>query len=499
MLAVQARVRPSTVALSSGGKFITYDMLEALTNQLAHHLMTRGIRAERRVAICMERGIDTILALVGVIKTGAAYIAMDPMWPPSRLANIISESDPRMIIIDERGPVKASSLDGLPHLVLPTAWPNIQNESMNSVWAHYYPKQLFAIMYTSGTTGRARGVMVCSEAVMNQLAGMRMLYPFRNGDKALIHRSYSVIGSLWDQFGAMVAGVPSVVATEREAQDPTELVNVLRRNRVTHLAAAPQLLAILCESRAIRMVCPSVRLIVTGGDFLATRVRSGSPEVFPRALVINCYATTETSYLTQRVYGVGEYPSARSSVGAAFYQSVIYILNERLESLPTGTTGDIYASGVGLARGYSDQASATAVRFVADAYSGNSGRRLYRTGDIGFLDSAGNLEVLGRRDNQVKIRGFRVELEEVECVLCGAPAVLRAAVIARRNYLGDNRLIAYVVTCDHQLKADALRRFLRNRLPRYMVPTRFIKVEALPLTSTGKVDRARLAARDGGF
>lgn len=516
---------PAAVAFVQGRAHITYAALAARVHRLAVLLRRRGVGPEVRVGVCAERTIDTLALLVAIVKAGGAYVPLEPSFPTSRIADTLKAARANLLVTDRRqSELERLSGDVGGVIVLdewaavhvherpapnaggasraaatPPAWAGTgTSPRMPGATAH--PHNLFAVLFTSGSTGAPKGIAMPMSSTLDQIAGMWEHCAFQPGDTSLLHRSFTVVGSLWEYFGPLVHGVRSVILTGDDARDPGTIWNALIDEGVTHLVAAPTLAAaIVRHGERHRLRSERLRFAMMPGEPASPRTVDGWASLFPRATLHTCYGTTEASYIALFDTAGRDAAAERVPVGRPFRHGRVHLVTDALQLADEGDAGEICVSGPRLARGYLHAPRLTAERFVPDPWSAEAGRVLYRTGDVGRWRADGVLEVLGRRDRQIKVRGFRVELDDVEAAVLRVSGARKAAVVSHGDAGGRQTLVAYLETGhgadgDRLMSAEDLRRALRAELPEYMVPAFFVSLPAIPLTSSGKLDRRALPA-----
>jgi amino acid adenylation domain-containing protein len=484
----QARRHPEAPALSFEGVTMSYGELNRRANQLAHRLRRLGARPESRVGLCLERSLDLIVGLLGILKAGAAYVPLDPSYPPERLAYMIEDSGAQLVVAAQkpaaalRGSIQPILLDEHRELLetLSTEDPNPLADGSSLAY----------VIYTSGSTGRPKGVLITHGNVTRLFDAAQEWLGFSERDVWTLFHSYAFDFSVWEIWGALLYGGRLVIVPYDVSRSPEPFLDLLTRERITVLNQTPsafsQLSALVCS--------PSLRLVIFGGEALdpSTLASWLDRHGDERPRLINMYGITETTvHVTFRPLRAADiHGDRRSAVGVPLPDLSLAVLDPHLQPAPIGVPGELVIGGAGLARGYLGRPELTAERFVPDPVSDRPGARLYRSGDLGRFLPTGDVEYLGRIDHQVKIRGFRIELGEIEALLTAQPGVSEAAVIVREDH-GDRRLVAYIVG---EVDVDALRRALRERLPDYMVPAAFVRLDAFPLTPNGKLDRKALPA-----
>ncbi|MFD8386588.1 amino acid adenylation domain-containing protein [Streptomyces sp. NPDC059679] len=471
---------PEAVAVVSGSEALTYTQLESRANQLAHELRTRGVGADRPVAVCLHRSVEQVIALLAVLKAGGAYLPLDPDDPPGRRAALIAESGAPCVVTRSG---EGADLPDVPMVLADTenrSWPDTEPPPVAG------PANLAYVIYTSGSTGRPKGVMVPHEGIVNRLRWMQDRYSLAPGDRVAQKTPYTFDVSVWEFFWPLMAGATVIVAPPGAHRDPHELAEFMDEHQVTHVHFVPTMLdAFLDHVAGLRNGrCPaSLGEVFASGETL----RPGTAHRFfaqSDARLHNLYGPTEAS-IDVTAHEVSR-AAHRVPIGAPIAGVRAYVLDEGLSLVPVGAPGEIHLGGAGLARGYLGRPGLTADRFVPDPRG--TGQRLYRTGDRGRLLPDGSLEYLGRLDGQVKLRGLRIEPGEIEAALLTHPAVAQAAVAVVRE-----QLVGYVVPGGRAQSGDAeLRAYLSRSLPAHLIPARFVRLAGLPLTASGKTDRAQL-------
>ncbi|MFI9757073.1 amino acid adenylation domain-containing protein [Streptomyces sp. NPDC051963] len=481
----QATRTPHAPAVLDGDNTVTFAELDARADRSAAALTARGAGPESIVAVALPRGPDLVTALLAVLKAGAACMPVDPGFPPERIALMLGDADPRLVICD---PATAQQLGIDQELVCsPDAVAAVPEQR-----APVSPEHPAYVIFTSGSTGRPKGVVGTQQALANRLAWGRELR--RNAPGVRVAKSpISFIDGLTELLGALTAGEAVALADDEATSDPTALAALADRHGATLLTAVPSLYTTLVES-APPDTFTSVRTWISSGEPLPGELAEAMARRWPYARLINLYGCSEAAgdSLMQE-YGGDEGPVP---LGRPIANTRVHVLDPFLQPLPVGATGELYLAGVGLARGYLDQPGRTAERFVAAPF-GPPGSRLYRTGDLARLRADGTVEFLGRADDQVKIRGFRVEPGEIETAARKLPGVGRVAVVAREDGPSPRRLVAYVVPeSGAAVDPSALRRALAERFPGHLVPSAVVVLDALPRTPSGKLDRRALPAPD---
>ncbi|MFG2113828.1 amino acid adenylation domain-containing protein [Streptomyces sp. NPDC048718] len=503
----QAARHPGRIAVTHGSESLTYAELEERANRLARLLAARGAGPERYVAVALERSADLVTALLAVVKAGAGYVPMDPHYPADRLAYMLQDAAPALVVTTLDG-VGALPDTEVPLVVLDDADTRAELAAADPApltdadrTAPLTPGNPAYVIYTSGSTGRPKGVVIPHSNVVRLFTATGHWFDFGAEDVWTLFHSYAFDFSVWELWGPLLYGGRLVVVPHAVSRSPHEFLALLAEERVTVLNQTPSAFYQLMRADAEQPVGElALRRVVFGGEALDLGRLGPWQRAHPKAALVNMYGITETTVHVSHLALDEEATSGqtRSLIGHAIPDLRIYVLDTALRPSPVGERGEMYVAGAGLARGYLGRPDLSADRFVADPF-GAPGSRMYRTGDLARRRADGGLEYLGRADHQVKIRGFRIELGEIESVLLAQEKVASGAVVVREDRPGDKRLIAYVVPAPGAAFADGeLRGALGAELPAHMVPAAFVTLDALPLTANGKLDTRSLPAPAAG-
>ncbi|HEY6051753.1 MAG TPA: amino acid adenylation domain-containing protein, partial [Thermoanaerobaculia bacterium] len=492
----QAQRTPDAEAILDGRRSLTFRELDRRANRLAHFLRRRGVGPETAVGVCLERSARIPEALLGVLKAGGAWVPLDPTFAAERLAFMLEDSGARVLLTETS---LAARFDGADvNVVRLDSDRRLSFEPETSPSTDARPDSLACVIYTSGSTGTPRGVETVHRATVNRLAWMWNVYPFAAGEVCCHKTALSFVDSIWEIFGPLLAGVPSVVLPDETVRDPRALVESLAAGRVTRIVLVPSLLRTLLDSGIdLATELPLLSTWTTSGEALSIELYRRFRAALPGAMLVNLYGSSEVSADVTCWDSRGAEPRDTVPIGRPIANTQIYILDRRGQPVPVGVPGELFVGGHSLARGYRNLPELTAERFVPDPFGGTAGGRLFKTGDRALYREDGQIEYLGRTDFQVKLRGRRIEPGEIESALGAHAAVAQAVVGVRAEASGDPRLVAWVVPNPGQKPAQAeLRKFLRNRLPDFMVPSAIVFLDAFTLTGSGKIDRIALPAPD---
>ncbi|MEO1374539.1 MAG: amino acid adenylation domain-containing protein, partial [Cyanobacteria bacterium J06635_10] len=495
----QVEKTPDEIAVVFDEQKLTYSQLNTKANQLAHYLQELGVKPEIPVGICVERSLLTIVGILGILKAGAAYVPLDPNYPSERLAYMLSDAEVSVLLTQQ------SLVRSLPEpqgqvVCLDRDWNTIDQFSEADLSSGVKPDNLGYIIYTSGSTGKPKGVAMSQRALVNLIIWQQQEATVGEGARTLQFSPISFDVSFQEIFSTWYSGGTLVLVSEEIRRDSFALMGFMAENQVDRLflpfVALQQLAAVALQYQTL----PKLREIVTAGEQLQV-----TPDIvelmnrLPHCRLQNQYGPSESHVVSAyTLEGTATNWPAIPPIGRPIANNQLYILNSELQPVPVGVAGELYIGGVGVAKGYLNRPQLTVEKFIPDPFSNCQESRLYKTGDLARYLPDGNITFMGRIDNQVKIRGFRIEIGEIEATLTQHPSVKETVVVVREDNPGNKRLVAYVVpeTETTQELAGQLKKYLKEKLAEYMIPSAFVILEQLPLTPNGKVNRRALPAPD---
>ncbi len=500
LISRQAALRPNSAAVTHDGLSITFGELEQRANQLAHRLLKMGAGPGSLIAIGLERSIDMVVGLLGILKSGAGYLPLDPGYPRDRLVFTLDDAKPLAFVTTSTGRPSLPASD-LPVVLLDVDAASLKQEPDTVPRIAEDIDSLAYVIYTSGSTGKPKGCQVTHRNVARLFGKTEHWFGFGPQDAWTFFHSHAFDFSVWEIWGALIYGGRVVVVPYLVSRSPAEFLDLLVREKITVLNQTPSAFRTLIEADR-RGVHPagslSLRYVIFGGEALELQMlrpwfaRHGDA----RPQLVNMYGITETTvHVTYRPIDLADLEQNRGSViGQPIPDLTVHVLDESRLPVAMGDVGEMYVGGGGVCLGYLNRPELTAERFIEwRSPEGRAVERLYKTGDLARQLPDGDLEYLGRSDDQVKIRGFRIETGEIESQLVQHPAVTACAIVARKDGPGgEARLVAYVVPTANAAPAAQLRAYLAQTLPDYMLPSAFVELSVLPMTENGKLDRKAL-------
>ncbi|MFZ5515903.1 MAG: amino acid adenylation domain-containing protein [Candidatus Zhuqueibacterota bacterium] len=482
-----AEKQPNAVAVTYEGSQLTYSELNARANQLSFYLRKQGVKSENLVGICMERSLDMMVAILGTLKAGGAFIPLDPVYPEERLAYMIEDSA-LSVLLTQKGLAERLKTYHAIVIALDEQWESIAGEESTNLALELDPDNLAYVIYTSGSTGRPKGTMLRHRGWCNLGAAQKRAFGAGPGSRILQFSSLSFDASVWEMVMALLSGATLCLTTRDMLTSGQGLLEVLQRDAITTVTLPPSVLSVVPQAEL-----PNLSTIITAGE-------ACTPDLVSRwakgRRFFNAYGPTETTVCASML-DVSDNRYTNPPIGRPIDNFQLYVLDSNMQPVSVGVPGELHIGGMGLARGYLKRPDLTADRFVPNPFGTEEGARLYKSGDLVRFLADGAIEFLGRIDHQVKVRGFRIELGEIESVLGDHPDIRDAVVLVREDQPGDKRLVAYVIPENgREFTVAELRAYLRNRVPDYMVPSAFMALTEFPLTPNGKIDKKSLPAPD---
>ncbi|GAA0193997.1 hypothetical protein GCM10009122_57140 [Fulvivirga kasyanovii] len=492
----QVNKHPERVALTFEGNEMTYAALNKRANQLARYLQKFGAGPEEKIVVCMDRSFEMIVSIMGVLKSGAAYVPLDPALPEERLGMILEDARPIVIVSTSEHSNKLFRSSGkIINYDLDVSL--IENEDGANLPVQSNGGNLAYIIYTSGTTGKPKGTLISHYNVIRLFLATQNWFHFNEKDTWTLFHSFTFDFSVWEIFGALLYGGKLVVVPYAVSRSFDRFYDLLCREKVTVLNQTPTAFRQLCRVEEQKMAHDglALRYVIFGGEALNLQhLRSWiSRHGDQKPELINMYGITETTvHVTYRRIFEADLDTKESLIGMPIPDLTVHILDQNKRPVPHGMEGEMYVGGLGVARAYLHRSELTAERFIPNPFTSQEGAKLYRTGDLGKMLSNGEIAYLGRIDSQVKVRGFRIELEDIESAINRHENVSEAVVVIKEADT-DPQIVAYVIPKQHEMTPEKeLRQFLRKILPDYMVPTSIIKIDEFPLNHNGKLDKSKL-------
>ena len=488
LFAAQVGARKNQLAVISSQGNLTYQELSEKSNQVGHKLRSLGVTPNQLVAVVMDKGWEQIVAVMGILAAGAAYVPIDPNLPQERREYLLKNSQVSLVLTQSWLKEKLAQCEGTIELCLDNQ--DFAHESKEPLEPIQTPEDLAYLIYTSGSTGVPKGVMINHRGAVNTIIDINQSFIVTPSDRVLALSSLSFDLSVYDIFGTLAAGGTIIIPEPSSELNPAHWAKAIVQNQVTIWNSVPALMQMMVDYAADNsQILANLRLVLLSGDWLPLTLPPQIQALAEDVKVISLGGATEAS-IWSILYPIAIVEPAWKSIpyGRPMVNQRFYVLNKFLKPCPVWVPGELYIGGIGLAMGYWQQQAKTAASFITHPHTGE---RLYRTGDLGRYLPDGNIEFLGREDFQVKIGGYRIELGEIESVLTQHPSVDKAVVVVAGKQLNEKRLIAYAVV-HREISCNELRCFLREQLPEYMIPSAFLYLESLPLSANGKIDRRGL-------
>ncbi|GER91652.1 hypothetical protein KDW_58140 [Dictyobacter vulcani] len=499
LIARQAARHPDALALIDQKKELTYTQLQSRAQWLAGLLQGNDIGPGHLVGLYLPRSVDMVVGILATWMVGSAYIPLDTFMPRERLATILDEAQPALILttreLQEKLPPTSASI-----LCLDTNWLALALAQPAFEPVEHDPQQLAYVIYTSGSTGRPKGVMIHQQGMLNHLYIKVQDLQLKQSDRIAQTASHCFDISIWQFFAGLITGSQVHILSDEVAHDQTRLLQAVQDKQISILEIVPSLLRAMLETSSeaeLQATTRSLRWMLVTGEALPTELSQRWWQANPGVPLLNAYGPTECSDDVTH-FAITSRPETTLTImpiGQALANTRLYVLDAYLQPVPVGVAGQLFIGGTGVGHGYLGNPQRTAQTFIPDHLSGEPGQRLYATGDLVRFLTDGVIDFIGRIDHQVKIRGFRIELEEIEAVLQQHPAIRENVTLVYEDVPGNQQIVAYVVAAGEELPdREELQNFLRTKLPAYMVPTLFVTLPALPLSSNGKIDRRVLPA-----
>ncbi|URC11724.1 non-ribosomal peptide synthetase [Flavobacterium sp. B183] len=491
----QVKQTPNAVAVVYGDEKLTYKELDQRSNQLGHYLREQGVKPDALVGICLERSLEMLIGILGILKSGGAYVPIDPEYPTDRIAYMLKDAGIDLVVSSQTSCNVINK--ELSVLCLDKDWELISGYPTTALSTVLTASNLAYVIYTSGSTGTPKGVLITHKNVVRLFKNESPLYDFGSGDVWTLFHSFCFDFSVWEMYGALLHGGRLVVVPKSLTKDAVSFKELLIKEGVTVLNQTPGSFYVLQEEFLSKNSLHSLRYVIFGGEALNSTYLERWKRSYVDCKLINMYGITETTvHVTYKEITESDTQSLISNIGTAIPTLGCYIVDAHLNLVPIGVEGELCISGAGVARGYLNREDLTNEKFIANPFSVDKTSRLYRSGDLARWLPDGNIEYIGRKDDQVKIRGYRIELGEIENILSSLEGVSQCCVLAKEDTAGNKRLVGYVVL-EGALNKEQLQNQLKLSLPQYMVPQLWVTLDTMPLTGNGKLDKKALPDPDG--
>jgi len=483
----QANKTPDRPAIVFGNKKITYRELNERANQLGHYLKKKGVGPETLVPVCVERSIEMLVSILGVLKAGGAYLPIDPEYPEERIEYMLQDSNSNIIVTSRLCFKRLPKKKGRDIVLLEDQWIVISKEDIHDPVASVNPANLAYVIYTSGSTGKPKGAMIEHGNVVSLVCGVEYVN-LTSRDVLLSTGSPSFDATTFEYWGMLLNGGQLILCEEQTLLNNTLLKETIARNRVNIMWVTSSLF-----NQWVNLdisVFEKLKTILVGGEKLSEKHIGKLRKAYPSILIINGYGPTENTTFSL-TYKITENEITNSiPIGKALSNRTAYVLDQKNQICAVGVVGELYVGGAGLGRGYLNRSDLTSERFVVDPFT-IVPSKMYKTGDLVRRLADGNIEYIGRIDDQVKIRGYRIEIGEIESVLQQCPYIKHSVVTVNEDNSGDKRLVGYIVPED-KFNKEAISQYLHAKLPDYMIPKILLRIDKIPLTNNGKADRKAL-------
>ncbi|CAL2088803.1 non-ribosomal peptide synthase/polyketide synthase [Tenacibaculum sp. 190524A02b] len=492
----QVAKTPGSIAVVYENESLTYQELDERSNQLGHYLRAKGVKPDALVGICLERSLEMLIGILGILKSGGAYVPIDPEYPQDRIDYMLSDANMSIVLtVDKVSQEVLGNREGIIAISLDREWSTVASYSSEVLSNVITSENLAYVIYTSGSTGNPKGVMNQHNGIVNRLLWTQSEYQLKSDDTILQKTTFSFDVSVWELLWSSICGSRLVFAKPEGHKDARYLKEIIEAETVTTIHFVPSMLRVFLEEIATGD-CSSLRRVICSGEALQVDHVNLFKEKLPNVELHNLYGPTEAAIDVSYWAVPLDEPISKVLIGRPVANTSLHILNEAMNLVPVGVAGELCIGGVQVARGYHNKAALTSERFVASPLK--EGGRLYRTGDLARWLPDGTIEYIGRIDNQVKIRGYRIELGEIENILSSVDSVTQCCVLAKEDAIGSKRLVGYVVV-EGEFNKDVIQDELKESLPDYMVPALWVQLEEMPLTVNGKLNRKVLPEPDSSM